>query len=267
MAAVPPHLLLVELHGTALRLLAGATHYSGLQVAAKHHLRAGTISLGMYRRLSRLDLAYHVTRHITLGMVNGMLGELAQALEVHGSQAMRSAAVASGLEAELPFEVFVSAPLKVKEQSLAGPRDACVSMSSPAVDACCADVVPFSVEGEGFEVQKHAAEKEVDADPKPRGMVSPGVGAPEAGAAVHSSVLAEGDALSLPFVGVDDFGVVRKDPNLGVIVGTLDTFLQVGMEDEALRFYRTMVKRATPDVDPARVPLHDWLRWLKGNGF
>ena len=76
-----PHMLVFELHNAALRLLSGTAHHAGLQIAAKHHWKAGTITAQMYRRLCRLDTAYHITRHITPALVAAMQLQLQAATQ------------------------------------------------------------------------------------------------------------------------------------------------------------------------------------------
>ena len=68
-----PHLLAFDIHNKLLRCLSQEVHFNGLQLAGRHHLRAGNISKKFYRRLCNLDTTYNVMRHLTPAFGDSMV--------------------------------------------------------------------------------------------------------------------------------------------------------------------------------------------------
>eukprot|EP00975_Prorocentrum_lima_P031645 6643341-Prorocentrum_lima.AAC.1 len=78
------HHLLADLHGDLLRLVAAETgmHFAGLQVAAAK-LR-GMLSPQLCKKLRQVDVAYNVSRHLTLPASNGLVALVAAELGAVG---------------------------------------------------------------------------------------------------------------------------------------------------------------------------------------
>ena len=70
-----PTLLAFDLHNQLLRCLSLHTHFNGLQMAGRHHLRAGAITKTFYKRLCNLDITFNVLRHLTQAFAYKMISE------------------------------------------------------------------------------------------------------------------------------------------------------------------------------------------------
>ena len=62
---LPPHLLLLELHGVALRLVSQSNNYQGLAQAARALRAQGKVDNSTAKRLAQLDTVAGWVRHIT----------------------------------------------------------------------------------------------------------------------------------------------------------------------------------------------------------
>ena len=87
-----PHELLAQLHGDLLRLFSQEVHFQGLPMAGRHYLKAGVISKRFYRKLSNLDVTFHVVRHITTAYASQLVKEAEHVLtRVHFSGGVHEA--------------------------------------------------------------------------------------------------------------------------------------------------------------------------------
>ena len=89
--------LIADVHGRMLRLVSDRTglHHQGLRVAANYAKRHGMIDNRLQKRLINVDIAYHVSRHITMAACAKDLSLLKAALS---SASSRSAHPDDGVE-------------------------------------------------------------------------------------------------------------------------------------------------------------------------
>ena len=66
------------LHGEVLRLLCGqlGSHFDGVSSAARAAFRAGSLSSSRKRKITELDVAYHLVRHITAASSKKFMDDL-----------------------------------------------------------------------------------------------------------------------------------------------------------------------------------------------
>ena len=83
--------LILDAHGRAMRDIADLTgkHHQGLRSAAAHLRREGAISSGLAKKLTRLDDAACVTRHITSVSVATLLQEVSASLASHAAEQLQ----------------------------------------------------------------------------------------------------------------------------------------------------------------------------------
>jgi hypothetical protein len=84
----PPHSLcmaesiIAELHGRLLRGIAGETavHYQGLRAAASHLRRTGLLDSRLAKKLAAVDVAFAISRHITVVSAEQVVAEVLSAI-------------------------------------------------------------------------------------------------------------------------------------------------------------------------------------------
>ena len=81
--ALQPHPTLLNLHTELLSLLCNHAdrHFQGITVAAKHQRRRGLLSPVQSKRIEKVDIAYHIVRHITDASSKQFLKEVTEQLQ------------------------------------------------------------------------------------------------------------------------------------------------------------------------------------------